>query len=203
MEKHVTGLSLTDAIPGRKGEILDAAVSVFAERGYDAGSVREIAERVGISEPAIYRHFASKEDLFLSLVDAVGVRVETQIGPLLDATQPQDVERVLHLVFSNRAAAARAYLPLLRTVLGPALHNPTFRSAYREKVTGRMYPYLERLVPKVDAYYGLSPNPADLDLRIRTLISVFIGYFITAFVFEDKPLPIPEAMMRVMDWKRE
>ena len=39
--------------PGRRGEILGAAAEVFAERGYESGSMRDIAARVGVSEPSL------------------------------------------------------------------------------------------------------------------------------------------------------
>lgn len=54
--------------PSRQAEILDAALAVFAEHGYDAARVRHIAERAGVSDAALYRHYRSKEavaeDLF-------------------------------------------------------------------------------------------------------------------------------------------
>lgn len=43
--------------------IAQAATSLFAERGVDATSMRDIAERAGVREAAIYRHFAGKEEL--------------------------------------------------------------------------------------------------------------------------------------------
>jgi AcrR family transcriptional regulator len=39
--------------PDRKGQILDAALDEFADRGYAGGSMRRIAERVGVTEPAL------------------------------------------------------------------------------------------------------------------------------------------------------
>ena len=42
-----------DFVEGRRGEILDAALAVFGEKGYEAGTMREIARRVGVTEPAI------------------------------------------------------------------------------------------------------------------------------------------------------
>ena len=190
-----------DVLPGRKGEILDAAVVVFADKGYDAGSLREIAERVGVSEPALYRHFASKEDLFLSLIGAVGVRIDAEVGPLLDAASPGSVADTLEAVFSNRAQAARTYLPVIQTVMVASMHNAAFRAAYRTSVIEPIYARLERLVPTVDAYYGVAASESDTALRVRTLISVFVGHFITAFVFEDEPLPLADAVMRVMNWQ--
>lgn len=43
--------------------ILNNALELFADKGYDATSMREIAETVGISKPALYYHFDSKEDI--------------------------------------------------------------------------------------------------------------------------------------------
>jgi len=47
----------------RRAEILDAAVKVFSESGFHGGSLREIAERVGLSQPGLLHHFANKEQL--------------------------------------------------------------------------------------------------------------------------------------------
>lgn len=53
----------------RQEEILEAARSVFAEKGFDGATVDEIAERADFSKGSIYGYFESKEDLFLSLIE--------------------------------------------------------------------------------------------------------------------------------------
>ena len=65
-------------IPGDKAtreKIFDAAVDLFAERGYDRTSVRDIAGAVGITESAVYRHYPSKE----SILEAIFAYVENQV----------------------------------------------------------------------------------------------------------------------------
>ena len=47
--------------------ILDVALDLFTDQGFDGTSMREIAERLGISKPAIYYHFASKEEILMAL----------------------------------------------------------------------------------------------------------------------------------------
>jgi AcrR family transcriptional regulator len=47
--------------------ILDVALDLFADQGFDGTSMREIAARLGITKPSIYYHFASKEDILLAL----------------------------------------------------------------------------------------------------------------------------------------
>ena len=51
----------------RPGEILDAALSVFAEKGYAAARMEDIAARAGVTKGTIYLYFQSKEDVFKSL----------------------------------------------------------------------------------------------------------------------------------------
>src|SRR3954449_4193797 len=49
--------------------LLEAALQVFAERGYRDSSVDDIAERAGYSKGAMYWHFSSKDDLFFALIE--------------------------------------------------------------------------------------------------------------------------------------
>jgi AcrR family transcriptional regulator len=53
----------------RREEILQAAKELFLEQGYDSTTIRKIAERVGISAPALYLYFRDKEALMLALCD--------------------------------------------------------------------------------------------------------------------------------------
>jgi AcrR family transcriptional regulator len=52
-----------------RGRVLEAALDLFIERGYDKVSLREIAERVGVTKAALYYYFPSKEQLLLTLVE--------------------------------------------------------------------------------------------------------------------------------------
>ena len=57
-------------------KILDAALGLFAKKGYDAVSVDEIAKAVGIKAPSIYNHFGSKQEILDALVREVLERYE-------------------------------------------------------------------------------------------------------------------------------
>ncbi|WP_018350202.1 TetR/AcrR family transcriptional regulator [Longispora albida] len=52
----------------REQQMLDAAVAVFAEHGYHAASMDEIAERAGISKPMVYAYLGTKEELFAACI---------------------------------------------------------------------------------------------------------------------------------------
>jgi AcrR family transcriptional regulator len=53
--------------PNTRERILDVALDLFIEKGYDKTSLREIAEQLGFTKAALYYHFASKEDILIAL----------------------------------------------------------------------------------------------------------------------------------------
>ncbi len=57
-----------DPINKRKQHILESALSVFAEKGFDDASMREIAAKAGLTTGAIYHHYKNKDDLFYDAV---------------------------------------------------------------------------------------------------------------------------------------
>ena len=56
-----------EASASTRERILNVALDLFTDQGFDGTSMREIAERLNISKPAIYYHFASKEDILMAL----------------------------------------------------------------------------------------------------------------------------------------
>lgn len=63
-----------------KEKILDEALTLFAENGYDGTSVDLIAERVGIKGPSLYKHYKGKEEILNALIDAAEERYEEYFG---------------------------------------------------------------------------------------------------------------------------
>ncbi|PZS33641.1 MAG: TetR family transcriptional regulator [Pseudonocardiales bacterium] len=53
----------------RREQLLDVGRSLFAERGFEATSIEEIASRAGVSKPVVYEHFGGKEGLYAVVVD--------------------------------------------------------------------------------------------------------------------------------------
>ena len=56
----------------RKEQLLDVALELFARYGYARTTTSQLAKEAGVTEPIIYRHFASKKDLFIALIERTG-----------------------------------------------------------------------------------------------------------------------------------
>ena len=65
--------------------IIDAAVSVFAEKGYDAANTNEIAKAAGIAVGSLFQYFKTKENLFRYVIQQGAGIIETDIGAILKA----------------------------------------------------------------------------------------------------------------------
>ena len=63
-----------------KGKILDIALKLFPEKGFDGTSMQDIAERLGLTKAALYRHFAGKDALLDALIAELKAYYEAGLG---------------------------------------------------------------------------------------------------------------------------
>lgn len=83
----------------RREAILDAALDVFGQQGYHAGSLREVAELVGLSEAGVLHHFASKAELLTAVLDRRDAMVEDAVPPA--ALGEERLHRMLEIARQN------------------------------------------------------------------------------------------------------
>ncbi|WP_326642399.1 TetR/AcrR family transcriptional regulator [Streptosporangium sp. NBC_01755] len=147
----------------RRAEIQEVALALFTEHGYDATSMREVAEQLGITKAALYYHFESKEAIILSLFEE---HLRT-LDELLDwaAEQPHSPELASELLGRwLTLAAARG----LRTMRFTAANQTALRTALPSRQGGA----LQRLEKAVSIMLGPGA-PLQDRLRIRmALLSV-------------------------------
>jgi AcrR family transcriptional regulator len=190
-----------DVEPGRKGEILDSALHVFADRGYDNGSMREIAKGVGVSEPALYRHFPGKEALFLALIHAAAGRMRKEAFALIDDLKPETVRTQLLGMFDNRRRAMRLNAPMLRAVIPAAARNTVFLDAFRSDIAEPILGRLAQKAVELDAAFEVPDADVTRDARVRALLALVVGGFLSSMVLGDRPdEAIVDAALRVMGW---
>jgi AcrR family transcriptional regulator len=79
-----------------KENILKEAAALFSQKGYERTSMREIAERVGVTKPAIYYHFSNKQELFEELVTTSFERSQERIAEIAKRDS-NPVEKLEHL----------------------------------------------------------------------------------------------------------
>lgn len=74
----------------RRDQLLGTAVGVFAENGYHATSMNDVADAAGVTKPVLYQHFGSKRDLFVELLTEIGNELKGTIAKATtDAAGPR------------------------------------------------------------------------------------------------------------------
>lgn len=130
-------MSLTAAPPTR-ARLLSAAGSLIEEGGYGAASVIAIAQRAGVASGTLYRHFASKEDLFVEVFRVVCAGEEDAMRAAGEAMPPTatEVDRLEQLLvtFARRALRRpRLSWALIAEPVDPRVDAE--RIAYRARYT--------------------------------------------------------------------
>ncbi|RJF86634.1 TetR/AcrR family transcriptional regulator [Oleomonas cavernae] len=106
----------------RRGEILQAALHLFAERGFDGTSVRDIARAVGLNEGTLYHYFPGKEAIFAAILAERGygaAQVDLDLGP-----GPRSLAEMLGQVGRHFLQALRENAPLTAVLLRESIRHP-------------------------------------------------------------------------------
>jgi AcrR family transcriptional regulator len=75
----------------RREQLLDIGRTVFAEKGFEATSVEEIAAKAGVSKPVVYEHFGGKEGLYAVVVDREMRQLMDMVTSALTAGHPREL----------------------------------------------------------------------------------------------------------------
>jgi AcrR family transcriptional regulator len=121
------------AAAGRRAHLLETAARVFVEGSYHGTTTAEIARAAGISEPIIYRHFASKRDLYLATLDYVWEQARTGWEQAVAAGP--DACAAVEAIGKGHVSVRSAKLQLAELwvqALGEASEDPELRKALRK-----------------------------------------------------------------------
>lgn len=175
----------TDTRPQTKGEltrerILDAAEAIFAERGYDGTTLRDVAASVGLRNPSLYNHFDSKESLYAAVL-------ERDIGPVL--------KLLVQFVEQGRDSAAAE--EVIAGAMQALAERPGLaRLVQHETLSGgqRLTPMLRNFIVPIFAHANdMAEERAlaagwekdDVPLLVLAMYHVVVGFFTMAPLYKD------------------
>jgi len=163
--------------------LLEAAVSLFAQQGYEASSVAEICAAAGVSKGAFYHHFESKQALFLALLDEWLARLDGAFAAVRQDAQhvPQAVVRMADMaggLLTSSGAQVSIMLEFwMQAYRDPQVWNATAAPYHRYQQ------YFASLIEEGIRQGSL--RPVDPQLAARVLVSLSMGLLLQA-VFDPK-----------------
>lgn len=170
-----------------KTRILDAALRVFREKGYNATRIEDVCEAAGLTKGSFFHHFSSKEELAIAAADYWS-EVTSALFAGAPYHQPADpLDRVLAYV-DFRKALLRGELPEFTCLVGTMTQevygtHPAIRDACEASIAG----HTETLVPDIEAAiekYGAQGDWTAESLALFTQAAIQ-GAFIMAKAKDD------------------
>jgi AcrR family transcriptional regulator len=157
--------------------VVDTACRVFAKRSYHGSTTAEIARETGVTEPVLYRHFASKRELYLACLDAVWVQVRDLWEEALQAEHdPANWLKAIGKAYLEARAAARIVLvDLWIQALTEAADDPEIRRALRQQVR-EVHTFVAELIRRAQAADGIV---AERDPDAEAWIFISLGLLST------------------------
>ena len=123
-----TPLAAKEQSPTTAQRILDAAEDLFAEKGYSATSLGDVADRVGIRSPSLYNHFRNKEALYQSVLERLLVDFSAPLEELEGGAVTHDrifqwlfdagLQPWAVMAFNNLVMSYVTMAPMYRDLLG-------------------------------------------------------------------------------------
>jgi AcrR family transcriptional regulator len=150
----------------RRLAIVDAALRVFSEGSYAGATTAQIAREAGVSEPILYRHFASKRDLYAACLDEAWRRVRTRIDERMEELGPAEGWRAIG------PATMREMKVLVPSLWMQAITEAGQDPEIRKHVRGHMrevHDYFAHVLRSVQADGGIE---ADRDVDAEAWIFV-------------------------------
>ena len=151
--------------------LLDAALAVFAERGYRRASIDGVAQRAGYSKGAVYWHFASKDDLFFSLLESRIEEPWRQSLAMLETAGPEhDMSVEANRLFKRLVRDQRDLLVVEREYWTEAARDPKLRKRYAQRRSALRRDFGKAIVKRLETLGAPS-----LDVKPERLGTIFMS----------------------------
>lgn len=172
----------------KQSKILQSAIDVFAEKGYAASSTSEIAQRAGVAEGTIFRHYKTKKDLLLSIVAPVMAKliapfVLRDFSKVLDA-EHESYESFLRALIDNRIEFVRKNMNVLRIMMQEIPFHPELKQQFQTIVVTKVLERIKKVVEKFRGEGKMTELPSETIIRLTG--STIIGYVLIRFLYGER-----------------
>lgn len=158
----------------RRQQILNVAVRLFSQRGFRGTTTKEIAQAAGISEAMVFRHFATKEELYAAILDykACAVGLEDPCALVADAVARKDDRAVFETLAYTALQQHENDTEFMRLLLHSALEEHQLAQMFWDRNVLRMYEFLSGYVRERQR------DGAFREVDPKTVVRAFIGMII-------------------------
>jgi AcrR family transcriptional regulator len=174
--------------------LIGAAFELFTQNGYHGTTMRQIAERAGLTVGSIYNHFNGKDAIFLAVVETY--HPFNQIGPMLADVEGESLEQSVHEAARRIARVMEKYPGLMNLALIELIElDSKHMSLLVESFRPQVMVFIRRLASAPDQVRPISSFAA-----FRTFVGLIFAYELTGRLLQQALGSDPEAMGTLDDF---
>jgi AcrR family transcriptional regulator len=169
-------------------KILQAALKLFAKRGYEATTTKDLAKSAGVAEGTLFRHFSNKKAILIEVATAGWVDILTDL--LTELSEMGNYQAVSQ-VMRRRMLNMRQNADLMRVCFVEAQYHPELRESIQGEVISKMTDVAEAFFETAmekGIYRQMNP---------KIVAKVFLGIFAIAG-FSEETIMNPDASPKAM-----
>ncbi|QFT91008.1 Fatty acid metabolism regulator protein [Bacillus sp. THAF10] len=163
-------------------KILEAAIEMFAEKGYANTSTNEIAKRAGVAEGTIFRHYKTKKDLLLSIVTPTIVKFiaphfAKAFSKEVFEREYQSYEDFLRKFAYNRYEFLKQHYSILKIFIQEVAFHEEFQKPFMELFQKEILPHFIRVITHFQKKGELKELPPETIIRFT--VTTIAGTILT------------------------
>jgi AcrR family transcriptional regulator len=159
----------------RRSQILQVAIKLFSQNGFRGTTTKEIARAAGVSEAMVFRHYATKEELYHAILDWKACESK-QVNPIeivSEAMAEKDDENVFYLMLLNGLNKHERDPQFMRLLFHSALEGHELAEMFIEQSIIPIYEFLSKYIAERQ-----NDGAIRKEINPRLIVRAFVGMMI-------------------------
>ncbi len=183
----------------RRAQILDAALRVFAEKGYHGTAVSDVVKAAGVARGTFYSYFDSKDAIFLELLDGLLHTLRNSVHGVERGPKAADTEAQLRQIVAGVLHTAKHNRPLTRIIFREAVGLDEDVDARLNQFYGELRLYLGAALT-LGAQVGMTRSVVDTEVAATCILGSLRAVVQRYIVESDADLDIDGLARAVVDF---
>ncbi|MBI1896763.1 MAG: TetR/AcrR family transcriptional regulator [Acidobacteria bacterium] len=176
--------------PERRAAIVEAALRLFAEKGFRGTTTRELAAAVGVTEPILYEHFKTKRDLYSAIIETKACRGAEEAGRLLDQHQTSDDVAFFTTLGDTIAGWYLNDPAFVRLLLFSGLEGHELKEMFYERQVSQFFQFVSSYIERRIREGGM--RRTDPMVAARAFFGMIAHYCLSTIVFNCPIVQAPK-----------
>lgn len=165
--------------PDKEIRIINAAIEIFSEKGFESTKTKEIADKAGIAEGTIFRYFPSKgailEKMVPLMIRVIQPKLEKPVRDILEEKKDSSFEEILSAILVDRLSIAHRNKLFFKSVLPEVVHRPKLLKQLSDSIIPAVKGYVSQMLEAAKQRCEIAAH-INADIVFNQLFGFILSY---------------------------